>query len=146
MPPERSIIIAWLRSGKAIGGDDHVARTIADGIERDEHIGWSAAQADISREMRHWLRELTACKHRRAMPVLLFVAESDFRRGLRCHDCGAVRTDTAPAGHWALPQFVLNTIMEEARACTCDAWYVPPEARKPHHPNCPARKEQEDRG
>jgi hypothetical protein len=42
---QRSRIIAWLRSGDGgattgpIGGDDHVARTIADAIERGDHLG-----------------------------------------------------------------------------------------------------------
>jgi hypothetical protein len=35
---ERAALLAWLRSGKGIGGDDHVARTIADAIERGEHL------------------------------------------------------------------------------------------------------------
>lgn len=42
---QRSRIITWLRSGDGgvtvdpIGGDDHVARTIADAIERGDHLG-----------------------------------------------------------------------------------------------------------
>ena len=46
MALERDIILAWLRSGEGIGGDDYVANTIANAIENDEHIRWSIAKAD----------------------------------------------------------------------------------------------------
>src|SRR5580693_524933 len=35
---ERAAIVAWLRSGDGKGGDDAVARTLADAIEAGEHV------------------------------------------------------------------------------------------------------------
>lgn len=41
---DREHIVSWLRSGDGIGGDDHVARTIADAIERGDDIAYEEEQ------------------------------------------------------------------------------------------------------
>lgn len=40
---ERRQVVEWLRSDQGIGGDDMVAKTIADSIEHGEHVLWAHA-------------------------------------------------------------------------------------------------------